>query len=406
MWRLRGKHRTRLVAVGFLFVAVLGWLPVTSGQSKSPESRANHRSPANLAPISLSTADRLDDAAWWPTKGTASRNEYVGTAECEKCHRDKVDSQKLSEMAKASARLTDLALMDGQSRLIFQQGSFQYEVARRGDDVKESVTDGNSLISWPLLFAFGQGVVGHTFLYEKGGNVFESHVSYYSAIKGLDLTTGHPNAHFIDLSQALGRLLDVQEAQKCFSCHTTASTTSSRFDPNQAVPGVTCEGCHGPGASHVLAMEDGQIEVGKKSIVNPRNLDPASSIDFCGACHRTSGDVIQINAAGIVTVRFQPFRLEESLCWKDANKRLTCVTCHDPHESLVQKMGSYDQICLRCHSRDSDHGQPADQRRVVCKVSKRDCASCHMPKVEIPGMHHAFADHRIRIARANDPYPK
>jgi hypothetical protein len=28
-----------------------------------------------------------------------------------------------------------------------------------------------------------------------------------------------------------------------------------------------------------------------------------------------------------------------------------------------------------------------------------------MPKVEIPSMHAPFTDHRIRIARANAPYP-
>jgi hypothetical protein len=28
-----------------------------------------------------------------------------------------------------------------------------------------------------------------------------------------------------------------------------------------------------------------------------------------------------------------------------------------------------------------------------------------MPKVELPGAHYKFTDHRIRIARPGDPYP-
>jgi len=28
-----------------------------------------------------------------------------------------------------------------------------------------------------------------------------------------------------------------------------------------------------------------------------------------------------------------------------------------------------------------------------------------MPRVEIPGMHHTFVDHWIRIASSNEPYP-
>jgi Cytochrome c554 and c-prime len=394
-----------VVPIGLSCFAAFASITATSAQIKFSKLSQNPRSTANSAAISFSTPDRVEDTAWWPTKGTVPRSEYVGTSKCERCHPDKVTSQMLTEMAYASTRSMDPALLDGQPRLNLRQDPYDYEVARTGQTVVLTVSDGHASVSQRLIFAFGQGVVGHTFLYEKDGELYESHVSYYSAIKGLDLTTGHPKAKFTDLSQALGRLLDPQEAQRCFGCHTTASTTSNRFDPSQAASGVACEACHGPGSKHVQAMEAGEMERGKRSIVNPGNLDPASSVDFCGACHRTSGDVIQMNATGIVTVRFQPFRLEESRCWKGANKRLTCVTCHDPHAPLVQDSGHYDQVCLRCHSQDSNEAQRAHQRKVVCRVSKVNCASCHMPKFEIPSMHHAFTDHWIRIARENDPYP-
>jgi hypothetical protein len=41
----------------------------------------------------------------------------------------------------------------------------------------------------------------------------------------------------------------------------------------------------------------------------------------------------------------------------------------------------------------------------ACKVGVKDCASCHMPRVDLPGTHFKFTDHRIRIARQGDPYP-
>jgi len=402
MWNMAKKHKKWSLAGGMLCFVAFGWLTAASAQSKSPSPSRNL---SNSVPISLTTSDRLEDATWWPTKGTAARNEYMGTSECEMCHADKAASQVQTEMAKASTRSMDLSRLDGQPRVTFHQGRYDYELIRSGNTVTESVTDGHASISQPLIFAFGQGVVGHTFLYQRAGNLYESHLSYYSAIKGLDITTGHPKADFADLSQALGRRLDQQEAERCFGCHSTASTTSNLFDPTQAVAGVTCEACHGPGSRHVRAMEAGQMEQGKRSIVNPANLDPASSVDFCGACHRTSGDVIQINTTGVETVRFQPFRLEQSGCWKRANKRLTCVTCHDPHEPLVHDVGHYDQVCLRCHSQALRQEQRGGSRNLVCKVSQVNCAKCHMPKVEIPGMHHAFADHWIRIARENEPYP-
>jgi formate-dependent nitrite reductase cytochrome c552 subunit len=39
-------------------------------------------------------------------------------------------------------------------------------------------------------------------------------------------------------------------------------------------------------------------------------------------------------------------------------------------------------------------------------VSKNNCVSCHMPKIELPGAHYKFSDHRIRIVKPNEPYPR
>ena len=400
-----GKMRAKwLAGAGLACVAVLAGFAASSAQNQSAASLRKSRPIGSEASISLSTADRVQDEAWWPTKGKAPRSAYAGNEECDQCHHDKVTSQRQTEMAKASTRSLDPADLDGQQRVHFQQGAYDYSIARSGNIVAESVTDGRTSLSRPVLFSFGEGVVGHTYIYEDAGNLYESHVSYYSSIKGLDLTTGHPQAQFGDLSQALGRPLELQEAQRCFGCHTTASTTSGRFDPSQAIAGVTCEACHGPGARHAQAMMAGQLEQGRKLIVSPGHFDTARAIDFCGACHRTPGDVIEMNVSGAVTVRFQPFRLEQSRCWKNAGERLTCVTCHNPHEPLVQDSAAYDAICMRCHAAKPGGERQTGELGVACRVSKVNCVGCHMPKVEIPGMHHAFADHWIRVARDSDTY--
>jgi formate-dependent nitrite reductase cytochrome c552 subunit len=38
-------------------------------------------------------------------------------------------------------------------------------------------------------------------------------------------------------------------------------------------------------------------------------------------------------------------------------------------------------------------------------VAKANCASCHMPKVNLPGGHMSFTDHEIRIVKPGEPYP-
>ena len=402
MWKW-GRSYKAIIEQTLVCLIAIGSLATLSAQNRRIQSHIQPQPPTSV-PISLSTPDRLADMQWWPTTGAPAREEYVGTKVCQTCHHTKAVSQASTEMAKASTRSLDPAVLDALPTLSFQQGSFTYEIERHGDTVLGSVADGHSSLARPLLFAFGKGIVGHTYIYRADKNFYESHVSYYSAIRGLDLTTGHLQSPVSSLEQALGRLLQQQEVQKCFGCHTTASTTSNFFNPDQSFEGVTCEACHQPGAKHVQAMMAGQIERGKKLIFNPAKLDDAASVDFCGACHRTVGDVIQMNFKGVATVRFQPFRLEESHCWIRSMGRLTCRTCHDPHQPLVREASSYDHICLRCHAQP-DKRNPEKHRTLLCKVGRSECVSCHMPKVEIPGMHHAFADHLIRIQNDLGSFP-
>ena len=63
---------------------------------------------------------------------------------------------------------------------------------------------------------------------------------------------------------------------------------------------------------------------------------------------------------------------------------------------------AYDGKCLACHAPAPPSAATAAK---VCPVSKGNCVSCHMPKVELPGSHARFTDHDIRIVRANESYP-
>ncbi|MYA80795.1 MAG: tetratricopeptide repeat protein, partial [Acidobacteriia bacterium] len=61
------------------------------------------------------------------------------------------------------------------------------------------------------------------------------------------------------------------------------------------------------------------------------------------------------------------YRLRKSACFQQSSK-MTCTTCHDPHESLPpsERAAHYRQVCLGCHEVES-HFQSAD------------CTECHMP---------------------------
>jgi Cytochrome c554 and c-prime len=201
--------------------------------------------------IQMATEDRVQLPGWWPTKGTASRSDFVGPEVCGQCHWRKAQSQKHTPMANAAMHAADSKALRSHERLTFSLPPYTYYIARREDGSVYSVTNGTNTISAPLNWAFGLGESGQTYLFERNGIFYESRFSYYAAPNGLDFTPGATRTPSPTLEDALGRrMLYSAETQRCFGCHTTASTTNNKFDPEHLIPGITCEACHGPGAAH------------------------------------------------------------------------------------------------------------------------------------------------------------
>jgi hypothetical protein len=131
-----------------------------------------------------------------------------------------------------------------------------------------------------------------------------------------------------------------------------------------------------------------------------RQLDSLSSeemSDFCGQCHRSWSEIAMHGPHGIQNIRFQPYRLGISKCYDAADRRIRCTACHDPHRSVEASPAAYDAKCQACHARKAS--------APTCRIATRECVKCHMPKLELPGAHQKFTDHRIRIAKADAPYP-
>jgi Cytochrome c554 and c-prime len=205
------------------------------------------------------------------------------------------------------------------------------------------------------------------------------------------------------------------ESSFCFGCHATAASTGNHFDPKHLIPGISCEACHGPGAAHIAEISLGN-EQSPALIMNPARLGPVDSVDFCGACHRTSVDVALTGVTGILSLRFPAFRLQSSRCWGSGDARLTCIACHNPHQSLAPTAETYDNNRLSCHAGKSvsepitrgpgsgsapmvPQAKPESARGPACPVGQKACVTCHMPKYTIPEMHATFTDHKIAIHR-------
>lgn len=346
----------------------------------------------------MATAERVESSAWWPTK-PGSRDEHVGPKACASCHPRQAETQSTTSMARTGQRAAESEILRAHPALTFRDGSHSYSIARNGDTSVYAVTDGTQSRSAPLAWAFGAGKVGQSFLFDRDGGLHEARVSYYDAIRALDFTPNRKLTAPRDLDEAMSRPVPDAEIRRCFACHTTASARpAGGVDFAGLIPGVTCEACHGPGRTHVAGMAQGRAKQGRAAILNPRGLNAADSVDFCGACHATFWDVKLADERGIAALRSQPYRLQSSRCWSQGDARLTCVACHDPHQPLVRDAASYDARCLSCHVAAGATPTAAHPGR-ACKTGTANCSSCHMPKYEVPGMHFKFTDHFIRVVR-------
>lgn len=361
------------------------------------------QSPDSIAD-QYSTAERVKQKHWWPTKGDAPRDEYTGPAVCGRCHSDLFAAQKNTRMARTATSPSGSEILRLHDKVRFSQGPYTYKMDPSAQGEVYDVADDKQTISSLLTWAFGSGNNGQSYLFEHDKSFYEGRLSYYNATGTFALTPNHPVTPAPSLEQAIGRKISATEAPKCFGCHTTASTAAGTFAPRKAIPGVTCEACHGPGALHVAMTKNASPEEGAKLLFNPARLSPADSVDFCGACHRTWWDVNLEGLTGIGTLRFPAYRLEKSRCWGKGDARITCIACHDPHQLLVKESASYDKRCLSCHVTNGSK-PTADHPGAACTVSTNDCASCHMPKYEVPDMHTKFTDHMIRIVAKDGAIP-
>ena len=247
----------------------------------------------------------------------------------------------------------------------------------------------------PLLWAFGRGQAGQTYVFERDGVLFESRVSFYNTLGGLDLTMGAQQSRARDIEDAAGRRMDTIGARECFGCHSTGAVSGGKLHLESVRPGVGCESCHESAAQHVAAVRAGKpAEAGMAKL---SSLTAEETSELCGRCHRTWSQIALNGPRGVLNVRFQPYRLTNSKCYDTADTRIACSTCHDPHGELETSAAAYDARCSACHSA-AEHGK-------TCHVAKANCVTCHMPKIELPGAHARFTDHQIRIVRAGESYP-
>jgi hypothetical protein len=306
-------------------------------------------------------------------------------ATCAVCHRAQTSSFAHADMTRALETVNESLILRSHTKMSAKVGPYSYQITRTGDRSIYTVTDGKDTLSVPISWAFGLGYAGQTYLFERDGHWYESRVSYYSALDGLDITMGAQGIEPHNLIEAAGRQTGSSEASQCFDCHATQAVKGMQLTLDRMIPGIQCERCHGDSQGHPANRQMRRLT----------KLTSEETSDFCGQCHRTWSQIAMNGPRGINNVRFQPYRLANSKCYSADDPRIACTACHNPHQPLEANAAAYDSKCTACHV------APAR----VCSVATKDCVTCHMPRLELPGSHKQFTDHLIRIVKANEKYP-
>ena len=339
---------------------------------------------------------------WRPTHELAGVR-YVGNSACAQCHAALTAERQPNSMSRALEPVESCEILKAHPRLNFRNGPYNYQIVRDGKQSIYTISNGLNSISEPVLYCFGQGKAGQTYVFRHKGVFYESRVSYYQEIQGLDFTIIHPRSVPESLEDGLGRPMSTEAAQGCFSCHSTAAVSASQLQLDHLMPGVTCEGCHGPGEKHVVAIKAGTKNL---QVFNPAKLEADElSQEFCGACHVSFEKALLMpKQGGENNLRYQPYRIFNSR-GHSGDARISCVACHDPHDKLADDAASYDSKCLACHLTSRDQVKTTARSAAACPVSRQKCTTCHMPKIELPGGHAKFTDHWIRIVKAGEATP-
>lgn len=231
----------------------------------------------------------------------------------------------------------------------YQAGPIFYRSERRGNQSLYTVSDGAYQLTVPVKWAMGaSSAIGRTYILEKGGELYESRVSYFSELNGLGPTLGSENYPPQNLEEAIGRLMDAEDKLKCFGCHATNARAGTKLTLEKLLPGVRCQHCHESSGEHFAVPLKNSTATASN---NPANLKGATAEDvsnFCGQCHRTWEEIALSGRVDISNIRFQPYRLAGSKCYDEGDPRISCLACHDPHQEMNGRNADYDAKCQAC----------------------------------------------------------
>ena len=260
----------------------------------------------------------------------------AGAAPCGPCHQAVVNSYRqtahfLTSSSASSATIRG-SFVEGRNVLQTAVPGVYFRMEKKGEAFYQTSSDRGRTHSERFDLVLGSGRRGQSYLYWKGGLLYQLPVSYLALTGGWINSPGYPDGevHF-------ERVIPPQ----CLNCHATEGARAGQF-----LAGITCQKCHGSAERHP-AIRNGQVAL-------------------CAACHSGVGDGAEADVHGN-----QVGLLRQSKCYR-SSPGMSCNTCHNIHR-VERDLLAMSARCAACHA------APQHKRTVP---ADQNCIDCHMPKLE------------------------
>ncbi|MCX7701088.1 MAG: tetratricopeptide repeat protein [Gemmataceae bacterium] len=318
---------------------------------------------------------------------------YVGPQVCAECHSARVHEFQATRHFKAAWRPEDGPMpsaFDEGGTYVSRNPGVRFTIEKRGDEYIQTLIrngpTGERRDSWRIDLIYGSGGrADEVYFTWKGNTLHELPIAWL----GPQQCWGEQFYDPLDPGD-FTRVTTV----RCVECHFTwighVAGTENEYRRDDAIWGVTCERCHGPGRDHVEYHRRHPDDRRPQAIARPRQLSREQQMDLCGQCHsnalRGKGppfryrpgepleDFYRLNLGDDREsdhVADQVKYLKRSRCFQQSD--MTCTTCHNPHRP--QDAASVARSCQKCHEPESC----GDRTNLPLGV-RDDCVSCHMPE--------------------------